>query len=79
MAVISQIIVLLPSFQRHLKALGEIYLLLYEYFDAASMNFAEIDNLFHLCCNRMALDLIMSQECLPFRDYLFFFLHSCAI
>ncbi len=79
MAAISQVFVLLPSFLRHLKALGEIYLLLCEYCGAATTNLAEIDDLFHLCCNRMVSDLMRSQEWLPFRKYLSFCLHSCAI
>ena len=78
MAAISRVFVLLPSFLRHLKALDKIYLLLCEYCGAATTNLAEIDDLFHLCCNRMVSDLMRSQEWLPFREYLSFCLHSCA-
>ena len=79
MAVISQVFVILPSLLRHLKALGEIYSLLCEYCGAATKNLAKIDDLFHLCCNRVVSDLMRSQEWLPFCKYLFLCLHSCAI
>ena len=79
MAAISRVFVLLPSFLRQLKALGKIYLLLCEYYGAATTTLAKIDDLLHLCCNRMASDLMRSQEWLPFRKYLSFCLHFCAI
>ena len=44
MAVISRVFVLLPSFLRHLKPLGEIYSLLCEYCGAVTTNSAEIDD-----------------------------------
>ncbi len=50
-----------------------------EYYGIATSNLAEIDDLFHLCCNRMASDLMRSQEWQPFHEYLSFCLHSCAI
>ncbi len=79
MAAILQVFVLLPSFLRHLKALGKIYLLLCQNCGTATTNLAEVDDLFHLCCNRMASDLMRSQEWLPFRKYFPVCLHSCAI
>ena len=79
MAAISRVFILLPSFLCHLKALDEIYLLLCEYCGAATTNMTEIDDLFHLCCNRMASDLMRSQESLPFHEYSSFCLYSCAI
>ncbi len=79
MAAILRVFVLLPSFMCHLKAQDKIYLLLCEYCGTATTKLAEIDDLFHLCCNRMASDLMRSQEWLPFCKYLSFCLHSCAI
>ena len=66
MAAISKVFDLLPSFLHHLKALDKIYLLLCEYCGAMTKNLAEIDDLFHLCCNRMASDQMRSQEWLSF-------------
>ena len=66
MAAILRVFVLLPSFLRHLKALDKISLLLCEYYGIVTTNLAEIDDLFHLCCNRMASDLMRSREWLPF-------------
>ena len=79
MAVISQVFVIFPSFLQHLKALGKIYSLLCEYCGAVTKKLAKIDDFFYLCCNRMVSDLMRSQEWLPFREYLSFCLHSCAI
>ena len=79
MAAISQVFVLLSSFLSHLKALGKIYSLLCEYCGAVTTNLAKIDDVFHLCCNRMASDLMWSQEWLPFRKYLSSCLHSYTI
>ena len=62
MAAILRVFVLLPSFLHHLKALGEIYSLMCEYCGAVTTSLAEIDDLFHLCCNRMASDRLGSDE-----------------
>ncbi len=64
MAAISRVFVfvLLTSFLHHFESSGHHLSLLCEYCGAGTKNMTKIDDLFHLCCNRMASDLMRSQE-----------------